>query len=383
MPNDLGSLLREASDAAVDAPDIDYIALTARHRTRRSRIVRATTALAGIVVVVASIAQLAADTSNEPAIRPTATTTAPDDQTGQGFDLLAPFGFEDTIVLGAPVGYEETGSLVAIDMRAGIAHQRMGTVPLWPGDAAHPLVVVDGRVVWAANGNVWATSIDLQDDPTVIGSASFLVPSATSGQVWIINQNPMRATEINAAGDVVQRERDLPEHGWPHAAVNGGLLVSTPQGLVIWDPTDGQARRVYDDRAVLAAAGDYAYLGAGLQLEMSTGETAFLGVAPGSNETAAFSPDGRHLAVFTWTPIRGRELVNVFTNHGSEPRVYDLTDNIRTSRLAWSADSRSLYLIASSRDDGSAERIIGVPLDGSAETIATINQLGWRWLASS
>ena len=73
----------------------------------------------------------------------------------------------------------------------------------------------------------------------------------------------------------------------------------------------------------------------------------------------------------------------MYTDDGSEPRVYDLTDNIRTSRLAWSADSRSLYLLASSRDDGSAERIIGIPLDGSAETIATINQPGWRWLASS
>ena len=383
MPPDLGTLLRDTVDDPIDPIDLETIGRTAKRRTRHSRMKRAA---AGIMVIVAAATYAQLDDSGRGKTQAQAgsTTTAPHLDEARGFNLLAPDGFDDTIVIGAPVGYEATGSLVAIDQHNGVAHQRIGTVPLWPGDAMHPLLIVGDRVIWAgANDKVWATSTDLRDDPAVIGAASFLLPSATPGNIWMINQNPLQATETDVHGTIAQSARDLPTNGWPHADVDGGLLVSTPGGLVIWDPANGDTRRVYDDRAVLAAAGDHAYLGAGLQLELSTGDVSFLGVAPGSNERAAYSPDGRQLAVFTWTPNTGRELVNIYSDGGTEPRVYDLTGNIRTSRLSWSSDSTTLYILASARDDSSAERIIGIPLGGSATTIATINQRGWYWIASN
>lgn len=382
MPPDLASLLRDTTDEPIAALDLDAIAMSARRRTRRSRATRLATGLVAIVSV-ATIVQLTGGQREAPGTQAGTATGAPNVVSGQGFNLLAPSGFDDTIVLGAPVGYKAEGSLVAIDMHAGVAHQRMRTVPLWPGGSHHPLVVVGDRVLWTTDNEVWATSTDLSDDPAVIATASFLIPSATRGNVWLISPYQAQATEISADGTTIQPPRSLPTNGTPRAAVDGGLLLNTPSGLVVWNPANGQSRRVYDNRAVMAAAGDHAYLGDGLELELSTGDVTFLSVAPGSSEAAAFSPDGRHLAIFTWSPNTAREVVNIYSDAASEPRVYDLTSDIRSGQLVWSSDSQSLYLLTTSREDGSADRIIGIPLGGAATTIATIDQRGWTWLASS
>lgn len=360
MPSDLGTLLREAARPPRHDLDLDAIASTARSRTRRRRLGTAA-GLASVVALVALASNLTTDDGRSVAATPSTTVAAE-----RGVVVYPQQVLDDVVLLGAPVGFEATGSLLSIDLANGDVRHRNHDVPLWPGDFPHPMLVVGDRLLWADLSHAWSMPVDLGDDPVRIGEASFLFPSARRDRVWLVEQSPMRATEVDARGAVTTPEWPLPNDAWPVAATDGGLVVSS------------------NDVQVLAAAGDRWYLGNGQLLDRSDGAVAQLPIDGVGAEVAAFSPDGRHLAVFTGPPGTRTAGINLFLDGATTPRFHRLQSIEAPSfgQLAWSADGEALYLLAHPRPGGDGSmRVIGIPIDGAPETVATIDDPGWSWLA--
>ena len=83
----------------------------------------------------------------------------------------------------------------------------------------------------------------------------------------------------------------------------------------------------------------------------------------------ATSPDGRHAASFADAALHLDE--RSFPMKGVGHVV---------GGLAWSPDSEAVYFLAGS-GDGSADRIIGLAVGGSPQTVATFHQRGFYGLA--
>jgi hypothetical protein len=99
-------------------------------------------------------------------------------------------------------------------------------------------------------------------------------------------------------------------------------------------------------------------------------------------ESAARSPDGQHIAVFTRPVVGGQTGISIFTEGSLARRFFRLTsvETVVGGRMVWSADSEAVYFLASSVG-GAADRIIGVPADGSPQTVVRIDELGYTAIA--
>lgn len=100
---------------------------------------------------------------------------------------------------------------------------------------------------------------------------------------------------------------------------------------------------------------------------------------PGA-EAAVRSPDGTRVAVFTRTTGTRKTGVTVIT--GARERFHHLQSvgDVVGDRLVWSPDSDAVYLIAAN-GDGSADRVIGIPVVGSPQTVVRLDERGFTWLA--
>jgi hypothetical protein len=100
-------------------------------------------------------------------------------------------------------------------------------------------------------------------------------------------------------------------------------------------------------------------------------------------ESAARSPDGQHVAVFTRPAVGGPTGISLFDEGSLARRFFKLTsvETVVGGRLVWSADSEAVYFLASSVG-GAADRIIGVPADGSPQTVVRIDELGYTAIAA-
>ena len=171
---------------------------------------------------------------------------------------------------------------------------------------------------------------------------------------------PNVAVEIDSAPRVVVHQR---------AGLDDVLLLGAPYGV--------------EDRGVL------------LTIDLATGEVVKRVHAgelwrpgmkdpttdpdhPGA-EAAARSPDGKHVAVFSRSSDTRETGLTIIT--GDDERFVHLQSvaAVVGGRLAWSRSSDAVYLIAAS-GSGSADRVIGVPLTGSAQTVVRLDERGFTWL---
>lgn len=97
-------------------------------------------------------------------------------------------------------------------------------------------------------------------------------------------------------------------------------------------------------------------------------------------EAAARSPDGMLVAVFTRSTDTRRTGVTIIS--GDTDRFHHLQSvgNVVGGRLVWSPASDAVYLIAASAD-GSGDRVIGIPVVGSPQTVVRLDERGFTWLA--
>lgn len=97
-------------------------------------------------------------------------------------------------------------------------------------------------------------------------------------------------------------------------------------------------------------------------------------------EAASRSPDGLHVAVFARAADTRKTGVTIIS--GDETRFHHLQSvgSLVGGRLAWSPASDAVYLLAATAE-GSADRVIGIPLVGSPQTVVRLDERGYTWLA--
>ncbi len=184
---------------------------------------------------------------------------------------------------------------------------------LSPGDPPHRVVRRgDVLVAWSYRTLI----LDPRDDwaPRVLAPDSlFFIPSAAPDRVWvaILDQQEQDSRlesvrEITAEGDVTVPDTRPPGGAWPIAAVNQGLVLQQPSGLLVWDPTAQEEVDRLPGEFPLAWQGDLLAwcdhtCGAVHITDVATDEDL---VVPAPSGTfgfealqGAFSPDGTALAV--------------------------------------------------------------------------------------
>lgn len=207
---------------------------------------------------------------------------------------------------------------------------------------------------------------------------------APDGSLWLVDVSPAAevipipiVTNIGLDGEVLTPTRETPIRGVPSAAVAGGLVIDTPQGLFLWDPDD-------DTVTELTADGGALVLGAsGPQLAWCPHDcrTVFIeNVAADStvevpvprelgavdHTTTAWSPHGDELVVIT------TEAVVRITDIATTPRVVVLVEYAIGAGaprvVAWDPSGEHVYFAT----DSPRGRLTGVwRSDGSRLGTAT------------
>jgi hypothetical protein len=188
---------------------------------------------------------------------------------------------------------------------------------------------------------------------------------------------PPERTVDTEAGLVVFPAGDLDEVvvlGLPYGARAEGELASIDlaTGEVRHEVRDGER---WPDVFSREPSGD---------TDLRAIEAEIPGPPPGVVEAGARSPDGRHLAVFARRERDRGTGVSVYTEGRMARRFHRLQSvgGLIGQQLVWSPDSDAVYLMVDDRASGaSANRVVAIPVDGSARTVVRIDGLGWRWLA--
>jgi hypothetical protein len=100
------------------------------------------------------------------------------------------------------------------------------------------------------------------------------------------------------------------------------------------------------------------------------------------SEAGATSPDGTAIAMFTRTSgTRGTGLA-IYTASTRVRQFHRLQSvgDLVSGRIVWAPDGGAVYFLAAA-EDGSADRIIGVPVNGSPQTVASFRQRGFYGIA--
>lgn len=342
--------------------------------------------LAGALALTASVLTVAGGGSKEHSTTPpapSASTTVVDAGAAEGMTLHSPYGLDETVLVGAPAGYQATGSLATLDVAAGRVRQRLREVRLWPGDFQVPMLTVGDRLVWADLQHAWSVPIGLDREPVRIGDASYVAPARDRDHVWLVQQTPMRVTEVGPDGEVRRTTFLLPPGARPVAGVDGGLLVDDNAGAALLDDATGVVVRRYDDITAVAAFGDRALTSDAELVDLATGERRAIDHHEPGDEvwSASFSPDGRYLALVTDRGLRGAGIEIRAAGYG-ELLTFNRIDgaSVVWERVVWSGESDAVYFLASGTSS-SADRVLGIRLGGTPQTVAVLDDPGWYWLA--
>ena len=243
------------------------------------------------------------------------------------------------------------------------------------GDYPDALLATGGFFVYPGNGGTWAVAVDLSGRPRLLGPSSDVVPSATSGRVWLVTTTtatgrpvPTTVREVAVDGRYRSAIHRVPTGFSPISGVTGGLLLidtSGPGGgSVIWSPTTGRfgphlpgpdVGNLVDVRASMVAWGvgcNYESICTSLRvIDVRTGRSrdypAPAGTAGwvstgGEGSRDAFSPDGDDLALRAANgkgqPV-GSDVYVVDLSSGATSVVPDSSASVPYSRVAWVPDS--------------------------------------------
>ena len=288
-----------------------------------------------------------ATTTTEP--RPATTTaTALADRPGTGPLLPEPTGAALVVVTSSEVLVVEldTGAV-----RSVAVADRHNYQEAW---------AVGGAAVVQSSGGAIAVPAARGEDPVVLtegGAADSLVPSDRSGHVWLVSQQDHKLVgrEVSADGQETGRRFVLPALLGPTMVpVDGGLIVQTLGSLTFYDPDTGAARAIGHGIA-LAGSGDTLArlsceaLRCGLRLtDLRTGDD--VAVSPSDTASApvaqaAFSPDGRWLAVVVRTLTGTTDRMALVDVADGEVVAVHATVMGPGNLFTFSPDSRWLFVV--------------------------------------
>jgi hypothetical protein len=258
------------------------------------------------------------------------------------------------------------------------------------GDSPDALLATGGFFVYPGEGGTWAIPLDLSGSPRLLGPSSYVVPSATSGRVWLVTITDERgqpasttAREVEADGRSRNPLYRVPAGFGPISGVEGGLLLvdTTAGGSVVWNPATQRfgARfpgpnvgNLVDVRGSMVAWGvgcSPNSICTSLRLtDVGTGRsrdypapqgTAGWVSTGGEGSRDAFSPDGQYLAIRAAngvTQLSPSDVYVVNLSSGATFSVPDSSPPYPYSRVAWLPNS-SWVVFASGAGSVNAYRV--------------------------
>lgn len=100
-------------------------------------------------------------------------------------------------------------------------------------------------------------------------------------------------------------------------------------------------------------------------------------------EAAARSPDGTRIAVFTRAGDDSVTGISIYVEGRPARQFHRLQSvgDLVSRRIVWSPESDAVYFLAAA-EDGSADRVIGIPVGGSPQTVVTFRERGFYGLGT-
>ena len=328
----------------------------ARARARRAAL------LAGAVALVAALVLLGdrdeggngereAIATTTTARRPATTTTTPfGERPAMGQLLPEPIGAALVVVT-------ESQILVA-DLDTGAVR----SVAVAARDGYHGAWPVGGAAVVQTSGGAIAVSAAPDDDSVVLTedrAADWPVASDRPGHVWLMThvEDKVEGRELSVEGHETGRRflMPAPNAGSSMVAVHGGLVIEALGSLTFYDPDTGEARAIGHGFPLAGSGHTLARLSCealrcGLHLtDVRTGSD--VEVPPAAEITfeplspAAFSPDGRWLAVAVRMVTEGRHRMAVVDVANGEVVAFHPAVVGHGTPFTFSPDSRWLFLL--------------------------------------
>ena len=273
----------------------------------------------------------------------------------------------------SPIPRQIVGELTGIELlvtsRAGATSIDLdtGTVRAEPVVTNGNIIPVQGGVILGGQGSLAYFAAPFSGQPRVLAlfRNSTVVPSAYTDRVWVVTSDPTTtAQEVGLDGTVIVPPFELPLGTYAAGAVDGGLLLGLHGSMFVTHDA-GELRALGPGQPVAASARTVAAVVCDADascpltlIDVVSGRrrSVALSDSNGADVNAAFSPDGRHLAVITSTPSgRWLGIVDVETGltHRHDP------DAAGVSSLAWSRSGEWVFWTAgrsvlATRSDGAA-----------------------------
>jgi hypothetical protein len=205
------------------------------------------------------------------------------------------------------------GELWRVDLEGNVKHVELPQ--LTPGDPPYRIVRREERLV-AWGYETLLLDPELESPPSVVISDSwFFIPSAFEDRLWASIMDPeTRDTkrayefvrEVNVEGEVTVQDVRAPGGRWPERALEAGLVFSSNEGWIVWDPASDDVVFRFDADNLGPAYGNLiAWCDAGCRsvhiTDVSTGSDRTVEPPDGWSafdvSAGAFSPDGTTIAV--------------------------------------------------------------------------------------
>jgi hypothetical protein len=325
-------------------------------RRHRARVLGVAGAVAVVMLCVALVVTAVTNArSRSPELRIQPSTTLP----------VVPSSASDVLL------FDDTGGVLAVDMTAHLATQ----IPIqgWrPGDQPFQTLRVGNSLVVGWD-DVHASSLDGKVS-RVLGTGVF-VAATEPGAVWLTASGKVQtSTEllVDTQGHVLLQGPTPKESGTGYAlspltGIPGGLAFQTSNGIDIWDARSGRITRHLGTSPGSAAPAFGSLLAwcdhCTNRLELtdtSTGTTRSVPVDVGGAtlelNRVIFSPDGSRVAIPTAPDAAGPDAkAQVVVIDVSRAKVVEqLVAHDRYASVAWSVDSRRIY-VAGSNENGASE----------------------------
>lgn len=277
-------------------------------------------------------------------------------------------------------------------IREGGSVVRRDRMPLRPGDFPYPVLLTGDRIVFTDLSDGYLIDADLNDPPEALSPASFAVPGAEAGSVWLVGTGAEWAAQVDTAtGEVGDRHELGDAVAWVTAGAANGLIVAPEDEEAFgrwayWTPNEGlQAvnTAVASRASVRDTSGE-------LAIALSTGPIVDIVRMPDGETVSSFpvdvdwgddeapkvcvSPDARLLAIAS--PVAG-EVVVVDASQGSLMDRVSLDGQLYD--LAWSSADQLIY--AFERDGMSMVQAFDTTT-GTTRDIAEFQGTSGGWLTA-
>jgi hypothetical protein len=301
----------------------------------RRRLLVMAAAFVGVLIVVSQLRSR----PSSPGSRPAAQAPAPKSPAGGlgdratttttgHVDAVGPAPATTTTVA-PPILNHQTGTLLVLAGPTRIStldldHNSTRTIDLPPGAGGnlannaqgpgsfagnHALIARGRFVVFQGGDETLAVPIDLSRQPVSLGKSVAVIGSIHPDRVWLLGLTSGMATvrEVDLQGRVTTPPVALPVDWSPQAALDNGLLLTNSATFEVWDPHSGRTTGVSPPSALTLTADSRRVVwisGFGCQVlcathirDVMSGTEHVVYSQAGTPFSAAFSPDGRKLAL--------------------------------------------------------------------------------------